>query len=131
MVNTPVPEDFTRRENRTIYEVVAQAASEADKVTVDADGIRRVARESLDSALVPHFDRVYAKGEPELFRFALPYELEARLKRVRQHNDRMWLQQCQFMMQEAQETGDKETLAKLLPLLGRSLQPEAEHGIQG
>jgi DNA primase len=120
MVNTPVPEDFTRRENRTIYEVVAQAASEADKVTVDADGIRRVARESLDSALMPHFDRVFAKGEPELFRFALPYELEARLKRVRQHNDRMWLQQCQFMMQEAQETGDNETLAKLLPLLGRS-----------
>ncbi|HKP53298.1 MAG TPA: DNA primase [Chloroflexia bacterium] len=120
MVNTPAPEDFTRRENRTIYEAVMQAALESDKVNVDAEGIRLAARESLDPALVPHFDRVYAKGEPELFRFALPYELGGRLKRLRQHNDRMWLQQCQFMMQEAQETGDVETIAKLLPLLGRS-----------
>ena len=59
--------------------------------------------------------------EPELYRFALPYELGERIKRLRQHNDRMWLQQCQLMMQEAQETGDRDTLAKLLPLLTRSL----------
>ena len=59
--------------------------------------------------------------EPELYRFALPYELGERIKRLRQHNDRMWLAQCQQMMQEAQESGDSETIGKLLPLWSRLL----------
>jgi DNA primase len=120
MVHAPQPEDFTRQENRLVYEAVAGASSEADKVNVDAAGIRRNASESLDPSLAGHLERILAREEPELFRFALPYEVEGRLKRLRQHNDRMWLQQCQLMMQEAQETGDDETIQKLLPLLGRS-----------
>jgi DNA primase len=121
MAGAPMPEDFTRLENRIVYEAIATAAASADKLNLDAEGIRAQALEALDPSLMPHFNRILLRNEPELFRFALPYELEARLKRLRQHNDRMWLQQCQLMMQEAQETGDSDTIDKLLPLLSRSL----------
>lgn len=120
MAGAPVPEDYNRLENRLVFETVSGAAAASDKATATSDEIRRTARESLDDALLPHFDRVSAHKEPELFRFALPYELETRLKRLRQYNDRMWLQQCQIMLQEAQETGDNETILKLMPLLGAS-----------
>ena len=82
----------------------------------------------LDPALTVHYDYLLARSlEPDLFRFALPYELEGRLKRLRQHNDLVrGNQQCQFMMQEAQETGDTETINNLLPLWSRSL-PRYHH----
>jgi DNA primase len=122
MAGASEPEDFTRLENRLIYEAVVRAAAETtDRTTPNAAQIRQAALDSLDDALRPHFARIAARSEPELFRFALPYELENRLKRLRQHNDRMWLQQCQLMMQEAQESGDDDTIDKLLPLLSRSL----------
>jgi DNA primase len=121
MAGAPVPEDFMRLENRLIFETVARtAASESNKSTPVAEDIRAAARAELDEALLAHFDRIAAREEPELFRFALPYELETRLKRLRQHNDRMWLHQCQVMLQEAQETDDKDTIGKLLPLLTAS-----------
>jgi DNA primase len=120
MAGAPVPDDFMRLENRLIFETVTKAAAESDKGAAVTDQIRAAAREALDEALMPHFDRIAVREEPELFRFALPYELETRLKRLRQHNDRMWLHQCQVMLQEAQETGDKETIGKLLPLLSAS-----------
>ncbi|HET9494226.1 MAG TPA: DNA primase [Chloroflexia bacterium] len=122
MAGAPESEDFTRLENRLIYEALAHAASETtDRTTPNADEIRQAALDSLDDALRPHFTRIASRHEPDLFRFALPYELENRLKRLRQHNDRMWLQQCQLMMQEAQESGDNDTINKLMPLLARSL----------
>jgi DNA primase len=122
MVGAPVLEDFTRLENRLIYEAITAAASTTDKSDLDAEPIRAATRERLDPALAGHFDRLLGRSlEPELFRFALPYELGERIKRLRQHNDRMWLQQCQQMMQEAQETGDAETISKLLPLWNRLL----------
>jgi DNA primase len=122
MAGASDPEDFTRLENRLIYEAVVRAAAETtDRTTPNAAQIRQAALDSLDDALRPHFARIAARAEPELFRFALPYELENRLKRLRKHNDRMWLQQCQLMMQEAQESGDDDTINKLLPLLSRSL----------
>lgn len=120
MAGAPLPEDFMRLENRLIFETVGKAAAESDKGAAVAGEIRAAARAALDEALAPHFDRIAARDEPELFRFALPYELETRLKRLRQHNDRMWLHQCQVMLQEAQETGDKDTIGKLLPLLSAS-----------
>jgi DNA primase len=122
MAGAPESEDFTRLENRLIYEALAHAASETtDRTTPNTGEIRQAALDALDDALRPHFTRVAGRHEPDLFRFALPYELENRLKRLRQHNDRMWLQQCQLMMQEAQESGDSETINKLMPLLARSL----------
>ncbi|HEX8229502.1 MAG TPA: DNA primase [Chloroflexia bacterium] len=120
MAGAPVPEDFMRLENRLIFETVTKAAAESDKSAAVTDEIRAAARQAVDEALAPHFDRIAARDEPELFRFALPYELETRLKRLRQHNDRMWLHQCQVMLQEAQETDDKDTIGKLLPLLTAS-----------
>ncbi len=117
MAGAPVPEDFNRLENRLIFKMVSGAAAASNKATAASEEIRSAARESLDDALLAHFDRVESHKEPELFRFALPYELETRLKRLRQYNDRMWLQQCQLMLQEAQETGDDETILKLMPLL--------------
>lgn len=120
MAGAPVPEDFMRLENRLIFEMATKAAAESSKGTAATDEIRATARETLDEALLPHFDRIAIRDEPELFRFALPYELETRLKRLRQHNDRMWLHQCQVMLQEAQETDDKDTIGKLLPLLTAS-----------
>ncbi|HEX9988482.1 MAG TPA: DNA primase [Chloroflexia bacterium] len=120
MAGAPVLDDFTRLENRIIYEALCAAAEDSDKTLVEADAIRDAAREMLDPALAAHFDRLSTHTEPDLYRFALPYELETRLKRLRQHNDRMWIQQCQFMLQEAQEMGDTETLGKLLPLLSLS-----------
>jgi DNA primase len=122
MAGAPLPEDFTRLENRLIYEALARAAAETtDRTTPNTDDIRQAALDTLDQALRPHFGRIAARAEPDLFRFALPYELENRVKRLRQHSDRMWLQQCQIMMQEAQESGDGDTIDKLLPLLARSL----------
>jgi hypothetical protein len=124
MAGAPVAEDFTRLENRLVYEAVAAAAAAVatgDKSNASAATIRDAALEVMDPALHPHVARMLAREEPELYRFALPYELENRLKRLRQYNDRMWLHQCQLMMQEAQDTGDRDTLSKLLPLLTRSL----------
>ncbi len=121
MASAPLSEDFTRLENRLIYESIAALAAAADKAAPDAPSIRAAARESLDPALIPHFLRIASREEPELFRFVLPYELESRLLRLRQHNDRMWIQQCQLMMQEAQETGDADTIDKLKILWSRSL----------
>ena len=122
MAGAPVPEDFTRLENRLIYETLTSVSAEADKSTLEGEALREAAREHIDPALVLHMDRLSVRTvEPDLYRFALPYELEARLKRVREHNDRMWQQQCQYMLQEAQETGDAETIKKLLPVWSRSL----------
>ncbi len=126
MAGAPLPEDFTRLENRLVFEAISACAAHYNRrsgTDFDPQAVRDAAREALDPALHPHFDRITTRAdmEPELYRFALPYELEARLKRLRQHNDRMWVQQCQFMLQEAQDTGDTDTIAKLLPLLNRSL----------
>lgn len=120
MAGAPVSEDFTRLENRLIYDALATSAAGSDKTNIDGAAIRAAAQEAFDPALAPHFARIAARSEPELFRFALPYEVETRLKRLRQHNDRMWLQQCQFMIREAEETGDRETLTHLMEL---SLRP--------
>jgi hypothetical protein len=116
-----MPEDFTRLENLLIFEAMTAAASTADRTSPSADAIRASALEALDPALHPHFGRILAREEPELFRFALPYELENRLKRLRRYNDLMWNQQCGLMIREAEQSGDKETIAKLLPLWSRSL----------
>jgi hypothetical protein len=122
MAGAPASEDFTRLENRLIYEALVQAAGETtDRTTPNADEIRQAAFDTLDDALRPHFTRIAARVEPSLSRFVMPYELETRLKRLRQHNDRIWLQQSQLMMQEAQESGDNDTINKLMPLLARSL----------
>ena len=122
MAGAPASEDFTRLENRLIYEALAHAAAETtDRTTPNADEIRQAALDTLDDALRPHFTRIASRAEPSLSRFVMPYELETRLKRLRQHNDRIWLQQSQLMMQEAQESGDSDTINKLMPLLARSL----------
>ena len=122
MAGAPVPEDFTRVENRLIFETLSQVAAKSDQSGLDGEALRNETRKALDPTLAAHIDRLIARStEPELFRFALPYELEDRLKRLREHNDRMWQQQCQFMMQEAQETGDADTIKKLLPVWSRSL----------
>src|SRR5439155_17009441 len=115
MADAPAPEDFTRLENRLIFEAVTSVAAGAEKADLDSEAIRQMTRDGLDPALCNHFDHMIGRSqEPELYRFALPYELGERIKRLRQHNDRMWLQQCQLMMQEAQESGDAETISKLL-----------------
>ena len=122
MANAPLPEDFTRLENRLIYEAVVAAAAEADKADAQRDIIIAVAREALDPALQVRLDKLNdASAEPELYRFRLPVELEERIKRLRQHNDRNWLQQWQYMIREAEETGDKVTLEKFMSLSMRSL----------
>jgi DNA primase len=121
MAGAPVPQDFMRLENRLVYEAVTAAASQAEKATPSADSIRAQAQEALDPALHIHFARLLNREEPELYRFALPYELENRLKRLRQYNDLMWNQQCGLMIREAEQSGDNETIAKLLPLWSRSL----------
>lgn len=122
MAGAPVVEDFTRQENRLIFEAVTSAASEADQTSLDGMLILEATRVRLDPTLAAYVDRLMTRSlEPDLYRFAMPYELEARLKRVREHNDRMWQQQCQYMLQEAQETGDADTIRKLLPVWSRSL----------
>lgn len=92
MAGAPMPEDFTRLENRLVYEAVMHAAAEStDRTGTNAAEIRQAARASLDPALLPHFARIEARAEPDLSRFRLPYEVKNRLARLRQHNDRMWL----------------------------------------
>ncbi|MEP6774257.1 MAG: DNA primase [Chloroflexota bacterium] len=121
MAGAPLSEDFTHLENRLIFEAVVLVAANADKASPNAEAIRTEAQESLDPVLLPIFERIMSRDEPELYRFALPYELEARLKRLRRYNDLMWNQQCSLMIREAEQSGDSETLAKLLPLWARSL----------
>jgi DNA primase len=121
MAGAPAAEDFIRLENRLIYAAMVAAAIAADKAAPKGEAVREAAKEALDPALHPHFDRILNREEPELYRFALPYELEGRLKRLRRYNDLMWNQQCGLMLQEAQQSGDKETIAKLLPLWSKSL----------
>jgi hypothetical protein len=114
MAGAPAPEDFTRLENRLVYEAIASSAAEADKTGLNPDLIMQATRGALDPALEVHLARLTVRSkEPDLFRFALPYELETRIKRLRQHNDQMWLQQCQYMIREAEESGDKETVESL------------------
>jgi DNA primase len=121
MAGAPLAEDFTHLENRLTFEAITRAASVADKASPNAEAIREEAREDLDPVLLPNFERIMSRSEPELYRFALPYELEARLKRLRHYNDLMWNQQCSLMIREAEQSGDTETLDKLLPLWTRSL----------
>jgi DNA primase len=116
MAGAPALEDFTRLENRLIYEAVSSVAAESDKANVDPAAICGAARDSLEPALLAHFDLIASRNEPELFRFILPYELEARLKRLREHNDRIWMEQYRIMLKEAEETGDTETISRLKPL---------------
>jgi DNA primase len=121
MAGAPLAEDFTHLENRLTFEAIVRAASVADKASPNAEAIREEARGDLDPVLLPNFERIMSRSEPELYRFALPYELEARLKRLRHYNDLMWNQQCSLMIREAEQSGDTETLDKLLPLWTRSL----------
>lgn len=121
MAGAPKLEDFAFSVNLVIYQAVTSAAAEADKVNLDTDSIRGAALDAIDPSLMPHFNRILLRAEPELYRFALPYELETRLKRLRHHNDLTWSQQCQLMLQEAEEMGDVETINKLRPLWDRSL----------
>jgi len=121
MAGAPALVDFTRLENRLVYEAVAGAAAASDKSTVSAATIRDAALVALDPALHPHVGRMLAREEPELYRFALPYELETRLKRLRQYNDRMWAQQCHLMLKEAEDGGDLETIVKLFPVWSGTL----------
>jgi DNA primase len=121
MAGAPLAEDFTHLENRLTFEAIIRAASVADKATPNAEAIREEAQGDLDPVLLPNFERIMARSEPELYRFALPYELESRLKRLRHYNDLMWNQQCSLMIREAEQSGDTETLDKLLPLWTRSL----------
>lgn len=121
MAGAPAPEDFIRLENRLIYQAMVAAAIAANMASPNTSEVRDAAKESLDPALYPHFERILNREEPELYRFALPYELEGRLKRLRRYNDLMWNQQCGLMIKEAEQSGDKETIAKLLPLWSRSL----------
>ncbi|MEO5952006.1 MAG: DNA primase, partial [Chloroflexia bacterium] len=121
MAGAPASEDFIRLENRLIYAAMVESAVAADKAAPKGADVRETALESLDPALHPHFERILNREEPELYRFALPYELEGRLKRLRRYNDLMWNQQCGLMIKEAEQSGDNETIAKLLPLWSRSL----------
>jgi hypothetical protein len=121
MAGAPVLEDFTRLENRLIYEAISAATVDADKAAPSGESVRASAKDALDPALHPHFERILNREEPELYRFALPYELEGRLKRLRRYNDLMWNQQCALMIKEAEQSHDTETIAKLLPLWSRSL----------
>jgi DNA primase len=122
MAGAPALEDFTRLENRLIYEATASVASQMSSDGATPEAIRNAVREKLDAALAGYMERLLARSlEPELYRFALPFELESRLKRLRQHNDRMWSQQYQYMLQEAEEMGDAETISKLRLTWSRSL----------
>jgi DNA primase len=121
MAGAPLVEDFTHLENRLTFEAIVRATLLADKASPSAEAIRAEAQNEVDPVLLPNFERIMSRSEPELYRFALPYELEARLKRLRHYNDLMWNQQCSLMIREAEQSGDKETLDKLLPLWTRSL----------
>ena len=135
MAGAPLAEDFTRLENRLIYEAIAAAAATSRQGRPERRSIREKAPGALDPALHPHSERIMSRRSRSYIVSPSPMRLETRLKRLRQYNDRMWLQQCQLMIQEAQETGDTrdagqastvlDTLACPLP----ALQPKAEHRI--
>jgi len=91
---------------------------------VGADGappeaVTEAVRAQLEPELQAHLDFLLerAEEEPRIFPYKLPDELQRRVRRLEEFYDRQWLQQCAFMLHEAQTSGDLETIQRLLPVL--------------
>ena len=113
----PVATRWVRSENRLIAEALGAASAEGSDAVPEA--ITEAARARLDPELQHHFDALLARAEaePRVPTYKLQAELERRVQRLDEFNDRLWLQQCEFMIQEAINNGDTATIQRLLPVL--------------
>jgi DNA primase len=108
---------WVRSENRLIAEALEAAGAEAGDAAPEA--VSESARTRLDPELQEHFDALLARAEaePRVQTYKLQTELHRRVQRLDEFNDRLWLQQCEFMIQEAITNGDTDTIQRLLPIL--------------
>ena len=115
--DVPTPERWVRSENRLIAETLHAVVDGADGAPPEA--VTEAVRARLEPELQTHLDFLLerAEEEPRIFPYKLPDELQRRVRRLEEFNDRLWLQQCEFMLHEAQTSGDLETMQRLLPVL--------------
>ncbi len=115
--DVPSPTRWVRSENRLIAEALGTANAEGGEAGPEA--ITEAARARLDPELQEHFDFLLARAEaaPRIPSYKLQAELQQRTQRLDEFNDRLWLQQCEFMIQEALNSGDTDTIQRLLPVL--------------
>jgi hypothetical protein len=114
--DVPPATRWVRSENRLIAAALEAAAAESEAAP---EAITEAARARLDPELQEHFDALLARAEaePRVPTYKLQAELERRVQRLDEFNDRLWLQQCEFMIQEAINNGDTATIQRLLPVL--------------
>ena len=115
--DVPSPARWVRSENRLIAEALGTANAEGGEAGPEA--ITEAARARLDPELQEHFDFLLARAEaaPRIPPYKLQAEVQQRTQRLDEFNDRLWLQQCEFMIQEALNSGDTDTIQRLLPVL--------------
>jgi DNA primase len=115
--DVPAPERWVRSENRLIAETLHAVVVGADGAPPEA--VTEAVRARLEPELQAHLDFLLerAEEEPRIYPYKLPTELQRRVRRLEEFNDRLWLQQCEFMLHEAQSNGDLETIQRLLPVL--------------
>jgi hypothetical protein len=115
--DVPPATRWVRSENRLIAAALEAAAAAESEAAPEA--ITEAARARLDPELQEHFDALLARAEaePRVPTYKLQAELQRRTQRLDEFNDRLWLQQCEFMIQEAINNGDTDTIQRLLPVL--------------
>ncbi|HUS17697.1 MAG TPA: toprim domain-containing protein, partial [Chloroflexia bacterium] len=124
---SPAVTRFTRSENRMITEAVAAyvaalpPAGSGLPLTVDRAGLR----EAVEPALHEHYDFLLARAETEPYirPFELGAELVQRTRRLSEYDDRVWVQQCQLLLEEARNNADQETMDRLARALDE-LRPQ-------
>jgi hypothetical protein len=82
-------------------------------------------RAAVDPALQDHYDFLLARAETEPYirPFELATELVQRTRRLSEYDDRVWVQQCQLLLEEARINADKETMDRLALALDQ-LRPQ-------
>ena len=113
----PAAPRWVRSENRLIVQVLQTIAAASPEAAPDV--VLPAVRAALDPELQAHFDTLVerADAEPRILPYKLPAELQRRIHRLEEFNDRRWLQQCEFMLHEAQAVGDSEAVQRLMPVL--------------
>jgi hypothetical protein len=119
----PAPARFIRSENRIIAETLMayvgasgeSAGGELGPAVIDKEQLRA----ALDPALQEQYDFLLARteSEPPFYPYTLAGELNRRVFRLSEDEDRQWTQQCSLLLAEAQINGDKETIDRLTPVL--------------
>ena len=112
---------WVRSENRLLAAALDKALSEGEPTPPEAVWERL--RAGLEPALQVYFDYLFesSDSQPHVSPTNLAAEVKDRVYRLAKYHDNRLFDQCQFMIQEAQASGDTETFERLKRVL--SLKP--------